>query len=266
MVAGSPALVDRAREAGVDAVFVPSPRDYADPGTLFAVLAAHHAARRFDRVLSTTPAGLLPAAAVAERLGVRGNSRRCVLLLEDRAALRRLLNSYGLGVVRAGVVRSAEDLLRFTERVGGAAVVRPVHGDGEHLVATPADAADAWRELRARGAFEALAEERLDGPEVAVVTFSHHGEHAVLAAAGAAAERPAVVDLVRGLLNLVGLREGPARTEVALTPAGPRVLRIRAAIGEEDAPDLDLARLTVTVPLGLVRPPLDRPPRPAALR
>jgi hypothetical protein len=122
-----------------------------------------------------------------------------------------------------------------------------------------------------------LAEEYLDGPEISVEAFSHAGRHtivaitqkilgigfvevghAVPAEVDGRLERD-VVDMTVGLLDAVGLVEGPSHTELKLTGAGPRVVESHNRIGGDNIADLvrevhgvDLERLAVGVPLGLL--------------
>lgn len=67
----------------------------------------------------------------------------------------------------------------------------------------------------------------LEGPEFSVDTETVDGMHSVARIAPAPSdesEQAAMRSLVRSLLDLVGHESGPARTQVVLTPSGPRVV------------------------------------------
>lgn len=73
--------------------------------------------------------------------------------------------------------------------------------------------------------------EGLVGPVLRVETMTGGGMHRVLAVSPAPrcdeARLAAVRSAVRALLDLAGHQEGPARTEVALTEDGPRIVACR---------------------------------------
>ncbi|MFF9767201.1 hypothetical protein ACIGXF_09080 [Streptomyces sp. NPDC053086] len=72
-----------------------------------------------------------------------------------------------------------------------------------------------------------VARSRAEGPTFSVETETVDGMHSVARIAPSPsdeAERAAMRSLVRSLLDLAGHESGPARTQVVLTPAGPRVV------------------------------------------
>ncbi|MEU8779608.1 ATP-grasp domain-containing protein [Streptomyces sp. NPDC048606] len=299
VIAGTPQLIRAARTLGVDTVLVheagqPAPAcaaeagdvlatDLSDPDALHAVLLRVHINRPFHRLLSLTEAGLLPAAKAAERLGVPGNPPSTVLLLRDKRRMRALLNERGLSPVRTTAPRDWRDLAAFCRTTGGAVILKPASGSGSEAVlrvAAPRDAQRAWTDFTRAGGTDPVAEEYLEGPEVSVETFTHAREHAVIAVTDKttwpsfveaghtmpsrlpAADRDAVTALVRAFLDTVGLWEGPAHTEVKITPTGPKIIESHNRIGGDKIRELirrsyglDLPALTVGCPLGLLPPP-----------
>lgn len=72
-----------------------------------------------------------------------------------------------------------------------------------------------------------VAQGALEGAEFSVETETVDGMHQVARIAPPPSdetERAAMRSLVRSLLDLAGHESGPARTQVVLTPAGPRVV------------------------------------------
>lgn len=301
IIAGTPQLVRAARDLGVATVFVhdvtaPRPEIEADavlaaplgdPAALHAVMAPLHEAEPFDRVLSLTETGLIPAAETAHRLGVAGNPLRAVRTLQDKSAMRTLLNERGLSPVAACTPADPAALADFCRQVGGPVIVKPASGSGSHAVVrvdTPSAARAAWLAFTEAGGFDPIAEEYLAGPEVSVETFSHRGVHSVIAVTDKLIQssfvevghtmpaslprerREEVAALTREFLNAVGLAEGPSHTEVKLTPRGARIIESHNRIGGDKlrelirlAYGLDLVAITVGAPLGLLEPPAEDP-------
>ncbi|WP_156037542.1 ATP-grasp domain-containing protein, partial [Glycomyces tenuis] len=289
VVAGTPALVRAARDLGVRTALVHDaaapvpecakeadetiPVDLADPEDLHRRLAAAHAEDPFDRVLSLTEPGLVPAAEAAEQLALRGNPLATVVLLKDKRRMRELLNGAGLSPTAVSAPGDAAALAAFCRTIGGPAVLKPANGSASRAVVRvdgADDAERAWNRFVRLGGADPLAEQYLDGPEVSVETFTHAGRHLVVAVTGKAvwpsfveaghtmpaalepAERERAETLVRDFLDLVGLREGPAHTELRLTADGPRIIESHNRIGGDKIRELvrrcyglDLPALTV---------------------
>jgi biotin carboxylase len=287
IIAGTPQLLQAAQKLGIEAVLVEDP----------ARLDSLHAEAPFDRILSLTEKGLRPSAEATDRFGLAGNGLRVVRLLQDKTAMRALLNSKGLSRVAVHTPGEAADLADFCRRIGGPVILKPSDGSGSlgvFRVDEPRDARAAWDGfVRAAPASTPIAEEYLDGPEVSVEAFSHHGMHTVIAVTDKLtqghfvevghtmpstlpdATRSAVVALVREFLAVIGLIDGPSHTEVKLTTGGPRIIESHNRIGGDKIRELvrlaygiDLVALTVGAPFGLLEPPR-RDPEPvggAAIR
>ncbi|WP_323375422.1 ATP-grasp domain-containing protein [Streptomyces alkaliterrae] len=268
----------------------------SDGPAVLAALAPLHEQRPFDRVLTTSePAGVC-VGHVVDALGLPGVGERTARTLKDKALTRAALDRHGLSPVRHRVVRGADEAAAFHRELAGPIVMKPVDGAASrhiHLVRDVDAAARAWREMTDSGLSAALAEEYLEGPVVSVESFSHHGRHLPIGCSEyqvnskhvewavstpsrvAAAHLDELRDLTVRLLDAVGLTEGPSHSEFVLTPAGPRVLESHARLGGHALPELvrraygaDLARMMLTVPLGIEELPAG-PPAPrggAAIR
>ncbi|MFJ7592116.1 ATP-grasp domain-containing protein [Streptomyces sp. NPDC097617] len=156
----------------------------------------------------------------------------------------------------------------FAAEAGYPVILKPVDGSGslgvtlvpdeeglDDAVARTVGAAAAGPE----GAW--IAEEYLHGPEFSVETFSTDGTHHLLAVTekfkganfveiGHLVPARLSVDVVRDMtaevgacLDAVGLREGPAHTEIVLTPGGPRVVETHCRPGGDGI--VELVRLAV---------------------
>ncbi|MEW9528663.1 ATP-grasp domain-containing protein [Microbispora sp. NPDC049125] len=260
-----------ARRLGVETLFVEDPgrfgqaaraerallMDYArDPELLRSMVAAHHEIRPVRSVLSMTEPGLVPAARLRDELGLPGPSPRTSELLRDKRRMRELLDGWRGMAVAWAAGETPADVVRFGARHGFPCVVKPAGGSasrGVTRVDGPGDVAAAIARLPGEGF---LIEEFLDGPEVSVETVSFGGEHAVVAVtakgidagfveishmvpAGLSPEElEEVAALVRTFLDLTGLQDGAAHTEVVLTGAGPRIVESHDRVGGDRINDL----------------------------
>lgn len=235
--------------------------DFGDEEGLRALVAATARLRGVRAVLHLgSEPTMVPVAAEAERLGLAPNPADAVRLLNDKSALRTLLNDAPETAVAAVAAGTVAEVRHVVAGRALPAVVKPSASAGSRGVAllrTPADL-DRWEEaVREQGtAGPFLVEDYLTGPEFSVETLSFAGEHRVvgitakrttgppgfvetghvfpapLPEAAAAAVRRAAV----GLLDRAGYRFGPAHTEVILTPGGPRIVESQARLGGDRIP------------------------------
>ncbi|MEU6813692.1 ATP-grasp domain-containing protein [Streptomyces sp. NPDC046860] len=220
---------------------------------------ALHKAVPFDRVVTVRERFLTTAARIRDALGLPGNPPRTVLLLKDKARMREALaDAPGAPAVQAALMRAPGDLAAFAERAGLPVVLKPRDGSGSQGIHVLRDTADVERAARLVEAAPdtLLAEEFLAGPEYSVESFSRAGEHHVLAVTekftGDNAVEighlvPARVDAARhraleaatsAFLDAVGLTDGPAHTEIIVTPRGPRVVESHDRPGGDGIIDL----------------------------
>ena len=260
VIGGRATALAKARKAGLSIMWLHAPGsvnpvglaladethlvDYQDLGVLLPLLRCAHERLTLRRVVALTEAGLLPAAHAVTDLGLEGNGLPMVRLLSDKLAMRKHLASAGVSPVRARLGRGEADLREFVREVGPT-VVKPRAACGSLGVRSAAalpDVPATWAWLAEFGVVPFLMEEYLAGPEVSVETLSFDGRHAVVAVTAkqtgpgfveaghvVPASLPAEQDeqvrrLACRVLEAVGLREGPAHTEIVLTSEGPRVV------------------------------------------
>lgn len=290
VVGGGPGLCDRLRLDGAEITLIDTPDRY-EPGlvaiarrtmlgayddpTLTAQLAAIHAHTPFASVLSLTEQGLLPAARIAEALGVPGLPAEVVARTRDKLAMRTWLRDKGFSRVACQPVRDAAEIREFAAAHGYPVIVKPRQGQGSEDVSC-FRAADVVIAPPEQGDF--IAEPFLAGPEFSVEAFSRSGEHHILAITGklshefveighvvpAPLEPPAAAAItayVRDFLEVMGITEGPSHTEVRLTAAGPEVIETHTRVGGDSIPTLvreatgyDLLDLTAGRPLDRATP------------
>ncbi|MEU6860691.1 ATP-grasp domain-containing protein [Glycomyces sp. NPDC046736] len=313
VVGGRPAPVHGARELGIDVVLAHAPGqfdpaeaeghvsqivtgDIADTDALLALLAPLHEERPFDRILTTTELSAVPVGEVNAKLGLPGTSPDVSRVVQDKALTREALDARGLSPVRHRIVTDEEDAAAFLAEAGGRCVLKPGKGAGSlhiNVVASAEEAARAFEAITAFGYGGVLAEEYLEGPVVSVEAFSQGGRHVVLGVCeyrvnahfvewecsvssdAALPHLPALHWLTAGVLDAVGLQDGPSHSEFVLTGSGPRLLETHNRLSGNGIPELvrratgwDPARLFLTVPLGIESLP-DSPPEPlrgAAIR
>ncbi|MEU4982747.1 ATP-grasp domain-containing protein [Streptomyces sp. NPDC021969] len=250
---------------GTRGEFGPGHRDACDEALLLADDSPQAWLRRalllhrelsFQRVVTVRERFLTTAARITDTLGLAGNPLTTVLTLKDKALMRRhtgLLDD--VGSVRARVLRVPDDLDDFVASAGLPVLVKPRDGSGSEGILVVRGATDlaAARGRAARQPEGLLVEEFLDGPEFSVESFTAHGRHHVLAvtekftgdnAVEVGHVVPARTDsgrlaaAARRFLDAVGLTEGPAHTEIILTPRGPRVVESHNRPGGDGIIDL----------------------------
>jgi biotin carboxylase len=291
---------DRGHWAYVDQALL---LDYGDIDRLLPLAEALHKAYPFQAAVSLFELGLLPAARINEALGLGGESVATVELLLDKWRMRRHLAARGISPVASAVGRSAHDVREFVEAHGLPIIVKPIRESGSLAVFCIRDragmdaVAEQFRSLDGRWAArdlsfadsfdEFLMEEFLDGPEISVETLTFDGRHVVVAVtdkecggsgfveighsqpSGCSAETlREVTRLVPEFLDAVGLRNGPAHTEVKLTSRGPRIVESHNRVGgdrinelAEIAYGVDMERYALGAGLGVVEP-LNASPEP----
>jgi biotin carboxylase len=271
--------------------------DYGDVDRLLPLVRALYEAYPFETAVSLFELGLLPAAKINEALGLRGESVATVELLLDKWRMRRHLAARGVSPVASAVGRSGEDVREFVEAHGLPIIVKPIRESGSLGVFRVQDQADVdavaerfralddghWvtGDLADADSFdEFLMEEFLDGPELSVESLSFDGRHVVVAVtdkeildsgfveighaqpSGISSEMLGeVARLVAEFLDAVGLRNGPAHTEVKLTPRGPRIVESHNRIGGDRINELtevvygvDMERYALGAGFGVVEP------------
>jgi biotin carboxylase len=293
------AVCDRARQLGLDVFLVQTPALFdkasfdiassavyteyeTDPG-IMPMLRAAHEAQPFDAIISTTESGLLPAARAAAALGLPGMPPpRVVERTLDKFAMRQHMAAAGFAPIAAELGHCAADVVRFADKAEYPIVVKPRDGAGSKGVMLIGSVADA---ALVDGMKEFLMEEYLDGPEISVETFSFDGRHRIFAITAKTTDAPNlsnrfvetghqvpanlglekehhISSYVSEFLDLMGIENGPAHTEIKLTRKGLRVVETHTRIGGDYISGLvrlvtghDLHSLTLGWPLGLVSDP-----------
>jgi biotin carboxylase len=232
--------------------------DEAGLRALVAEAALRHRVRAVLHLGSET--SMVPVAAEAEQLGLAPNPAAAIRLLNDKAALRELLNADPETEVAAVDAATPAEVRQVVAGRSLPAVVKPSGTSGSRGVALlrSAEDLDRWetgvREQDTPGPY--LVEDYLTGPEFSVETLSFDGVHRVV---GVTAKRtsgpPGFVEtghifpaplsdpdaaVIRraatDLLDRSGYRFGPAHTEVILTPRGPRIVESQARLGGDRIP------------------------------
>lgn len=220
-------------------------------------------------VTTTSDFYLLAVAALAEHLGLPGNSEAVVRTCRDKAAVREALAARGIDQPAFAEVSSLDQAADAVRAVGLPCVVKPVDGSGSENVRICHTMAQARSQLAAvlaahvnvRGqasARRALVEEYIVGPELSVEMFSEAGiahgigitEKSVTAPPHAVEWRhlyPALLDpgrtreifaAVGATLAAVGYRTGPSHTEIRLGARGPMLIEINPRLAGGMIPEL----------------------------
>ena len=243
--------------------------DYLDIDRLLPLTRALYEAFPFKTAVTLSEFGLLPTAKINDALGLDGESLEVVEMLLDKSKMRQRLNAKGVSPVASAVGRSTQDVRDFVEAHGLPIIVKPIRESGSlavNFIREPAEVetvadqflalADRkdwlWDDFAFDDSFEAfLMEEYLDGEELSVESLSFDGRHVIVAitdyvkggrtgfaeiglshpSALPAETQREINELVTDFLDAVGLRNGPAHTEVKLTSHGPRIVESHNRIG-----------------------------------
>jgi hypothetical protein len=231
--------------------------DYRKPGFIEFALKLRET-WNFDVVVSITEAGVSVAARINELIGARGSDLCAIGYLNNKAAMRALLNEHGFSPVAYQVINSHADLAAFSDIGSFPFIIKPVDGGGSesvYLVRTDEEAASAVEAIQAKH-MTPLAEQYIDGNEYSVESFSFNGRHAVVAiteklvnerfveighvvpARLDEATTEAMADFVRSFLELVGVTNGPCHTEMKLSSAGMKIIESHNRVGGGNIPKL----------------------------
>ncbi|WP_328910969.1 ATP-grasp domain-containing protein [Streptomyces sp. NBC_00234] len=307
VLGSSPGLCDRLRLSGAEITLVETPArydqalnsvvrrtvltEYDDP-SLIPLVQAIHRDSPFSAVLSLTEQGLMPAARIAEALGIPGLSPEVVARTRDKLAMRTWLRDKGFSTVPCEVVRDVADIHNFAARHGYPVMVKPRHGQGSENVSCFRKADEVV--LPPTTTDEYIAEPFLPGREFSVEGFSCAGDHHVVAITGKfthdddpanpfvevghvvpAQVEPevaaAIKEYVSDFLDVMGMTDGCSHTELRLTPSGPEVIETHTRVGGDSIPVLvrqatgcDLLDLVVQWAIDRTRPQETAPVNPGA--
>ncbi|MEU5330622.1 ATP-grasp domain-containing protein [Streptomyces parvus] len=281
-----PEPVRAAKAAGLSITYLGAaaraPRDILDNADAYLLLedptpenmteAARklHGDKPFGVVVTMVDRYLEAAALLNAEFGLPANTVDTVRSMNDKYRMRAAALHSACAPVAHAAVRNAEDLRSFAGRHGYPFILKPVDGSASRGVVLVSDAGTleaAARSMTGPAAPESrwIAEEFLSGPEYSVETFSTGGSHHVVAvtekfkgdnfveighlvpARVGAADHAAMASEVGALLDAVGLNEGVAHTEVALTDAGPKVIETHSRPGGDGI--VELVRLAKGVDL-----------------
>ena len=297
VIGGGPGLCDRAHHFGALITLVDTPTSYEpaliasvhrtfltryDDPALLPTLQALHAQQPFSAVLSMTELGLLPAARIADALGLPGISPQAVERTRDKLLMREWLQQKAFSRVVSSQVSGSQDIEAFAQSQGYPVIVKPRSGQGSQSIMR----FDSPEQLSACALSEQdyIVEPFLCGPEFSVEAFSFNGHHMIAAVTGKLTndgdqhnpfvevghvvpapitdeERCTIEDYVRRFLTAMEISDGCSHTELRLTANGPEVIETHTRVGGDSIPTLvrqatgcDLLDLAVQWPLGLIEP------------
>lgn len=295
VLGGGPGVCDRARMAGAELTLVnPAASletallgsmrrtlvaEYDDP-SLLPMLQAWHATEPFHGVIALTELALLPAARINDALGLPGVGVPVVERTRDKVLMREWLARHRFPSVPAAPARSSQDILDFAQVHGFPVIAKPRRGQGSQSVRR-FDAAAQVRQA-AIGEADLIVERVIEGPEFSVESFSFGRRHVIYGVTGKMvnevdADNPFVeighvvpapisreqheliVRHVVDFLDVMGIHDTCAHTELRLSPEGPLVIETHTRVGGDSIPTLvrhatgaDLIDIAAQWPLGLI--------------
>ncbi|MGL5857767.1 MAG: ATP-grasp domain-containing protein [Angustibacter sp.] len=245
--------------------------DLLDVASVVELARSLHRRHGFAGVTSNHEPACAAAEAVALDLGLRAAGTGVSALLRDKIATRIRLTAHPDLDSTWAEVGDAGDLRAAAQVVGYPMIVKPSSGSASLGVVQVDGAGDlseaveqVRRMLRNEHRYHELlpvtrfiAEPLVAGEEYSVETFSHEGRHEIQAiirkitSAGSFVElghvvpaeleparRITIEDRVRAFLDRVGLREGPAHTELITDGSAVHVIESHARTGGDEIPEL----------------------------
>lgn len=237
--------------------------DYENVNYVLDLARIMHAYQPFDAVLSFAEYGFLPAAKVAQALGLTSNcDLKAVTLSRDKYAMRLRMDEVGLLNIPYRVMENVEELSDFVDRYGSC-VVKPSGGGGSEGV-TFVDSGSDYEAALSRaskvGRSPILAERFIRGEEYSVETLSRNGYHEVAAITGKLTTnapyfvecghvQPALLpdevevkigQTVSKLLAAIGYQTGPAHTEVKVDGGDVYIIEVQIRNGGDQVWELTL--------------------------
>ena len=201
-----------------------------------AVARDLHAIDPFDGIVNSHEKNQDITAAIAEALQLPYHTSQTIACIYNKDAMRQRLEQAGLPELAHQMVENISALEAFARAYDYPFVVKPVAGwgsQGVKVINNEGELADYQADL----CFPVYVEEYIQGTEYSVETFSENGEHALLGItkkiklADTCIEighafpadlpgtlRDKIFDYVQRVLTGVGLRFGPAHTEVIVRP------------------------------------------------
>lgn len=211
-------------------------------------------------VVAGSEFGVTLADEIAERLGLAHHRHELRAARRDKYRMARALADADLPHARTAAVHSTGELgAVLAEWDAYPVVVKPLSsagGDGCRICPDAETARAAFdavvgrRNLMGEVNEGVLVQEFLEGTQYIVNTVSAEGRHLVAEVYAERIDRPAgepvlrhiitrtaldeaeqeLVDYVRSCLDALGVREGPAHTEVMLTARGPRLVEVNSRL------------------------------------
>jgi biotin carboxylase len=243
-------------------------------------------------------ATIVPAAKVAQALGLPGLDPTAATAARDKSTSRALFRESGVPQPQSIPVADLAEAAEAAAQVGYPLIAKPralgsslgvvkIHNERE--LATGYAAAKAAK-YHGTPTFErdVLIETYIDGPEISIDGYCHNGQYEpqfiahkslgfapyfeevghVVDAADPLVQSPEIRSVLQRAHSALGLRDGLTHSEIRLTSAGPILIEINGRPGGDYIPMLGkLATgqnpLTAGVRIALGRPVGDAAPRPS---
>jgi biotin carboxylase len=214
--------------------------------------------RRLDGVIAVAADVPRTVAAVAETFGLRGPTPETARLATDKLAMKERFRDAGVPIPWFAALSSAAQLRAVVAERGLPLVVKPVDSRGARGVLRVAAATDLdWAFAEARRASptgRVMVEEYLEGPQFSTESLLVDGRgytpgfaernyeyldrfapHMIenggqQPPAIAPSDRAAVIALAEEAGRALGVRSGPVKGDMVLTPSGPRVIEVAARL------------------------------------
>jgi biotin carboxylase len=197
-------------------------------------------------------------AAVAKELNLVGVSEETALKATNKAVMRDCLNEHRVPIPKFYKVQNYDSYLNAIQQISGKLIVKPADNSGSRGIYLLRDINDKklinyafkYSKKYSRTG-EIVVEEFMEGPEVSVETLSIEGEVHIIAitdkiTTGAPRfvemghSQPSLLpnDVIRDIqdtavaaVSAIGIKNGPAHTEIIVTSRGAKIVELGARLG-----------------------------------
>lgn len=221
-------------------------------------------------------------AAIGHELGLTANSIKTALNATDKGKMRDALSRNNTPIPKYHIIHSFNEFMDACESFQGYFIVKPADSSGSRgvvLVSRDMDLQDIYQYSRSfSGSGSVLIEEYMEGTEVSVETITVDGKTEIVAITDklttgmpyfvemghsipstlSTASCDAIAVAARSAVNAVGIKLGPAHTEIILTKNGPKIVEIGARLGGDNitthlvplATGIDMVECCIKIALG----------------
>lgn len=229
--------------------------DYSNKESLSKLVNNLNKEKQISFVLSFSEKGLIIMAYLNEILGLYFINTKTIETLNNKVYLRELLNKNNISPLNFMHGENLNDVITFYKNFDPPFIVKPISGYGSKSIIFIENEEDILRKDFTH-AFPAIIEDYIDGKEFSVESFSIKGKHFIIGITSKETDAnfvekshtiPAIINAqdeyeikltINKMLDLVGLKNGCAHTEIKIHNGVPKIIESHARPGGDGIPEM----------------------------